>query len=164
LSIREDAWAKLDLFEGHVPALFANYVRVDHLDRRAAREAICGPIDAVNRTLAAGEPRYAVEPMLVRAVLRATATGGGLPLGAHGDGPEPAAEGDRIAAPFLQLVLERLWRETTARGERTLTKARLDGLGGARRIVANHLLDALGRLEPAEQDAAADCFRYLAST
>jgi len=40
LSIREDAWAKLDRFEGHIHLLFANYLRVDHLDLDAAREAI----------------------------------------------------------------------------------------------------------------------------
>ena len=51
LSIREDAWAKLDRFEGHIPLLFANYLRVDHLDLGAAREAIEGPIAAWNRTL-----------------------------------------------------------------------------------------------------------------
>ena len=38
ISIREDAWAKLDRFEGHVPMLFANYLRVDHLDVGSARE------------------------------------------------------------------------------------------------------------------------------
>ncbi len=47
LSLREDAWAKLDRFEGRIPALFANYVRVEHLDRKAAREAIEGPVERV---------------------------------------------------------------------------------------------------------------------
>jgi hypothetical protein len=55
LSIREDAWASLDRFEGHIPSLFANYLRVDHLDLQAAREAIEGPIAAFNQTLPPGE-------------------------------------------------------------------------------------------------------------
>ena len=37
LSIREDAWAKLDRFEGRIPQLFANYVRVEHLEPRRPR-------------------------------------------------------------------------------------------------------------------------------
>ena len=60
-------------------------------------------------------------------------------------------------------MLERLWRETVADGAHTLTLARLEALGGARRIVESHLLDALGRLTPAEQDIASDCFRFLVS-
>ena len=65
LSIREDAWAKLDRFEGHIPSLFANYVRVDHLDLEAAREAIEGPIEAWNRCCLHGEQPYEIEPALV---------------------------------------------------------------------------------------------------
>jgi len=162
LSIREDTWAKLDLFKGHVPALFAHSVRVDHLDLEAAREAIEGPIEAWNRSLTEGEQRFEIEPELVEAVLAATA-GGSLTLTASGESPDPEAPGDRIEAPFLQLVLERLWRDAVAAGEHTLTLARLEELGGAARIVENHLLDALGRLTPPEQDTAADCFRFLVS-
>src|SRR6185503_6127600 len=44
LSIRDDAWSKLDRFEGRIPRLFANYIRVEHLSRAAAREAIERPI------------------------------------------------------------------------------------------------------------------------
>ncbi len=162
LSIREDAWAKLDRFKGHVPTLFANYVRVDHLDLDAAREAIEGPIEAWNRTLAEGEQPFEIEPALVQAVLAATA-GGGLTLTAGGETPAVEAAGDHVEAPFLQLVLDRLWRETVAAGEHTLTLARLEALGGAARIVESHLLDALGRLTPDEQDTASDCFRFLVS-
>jgi septal ring factor EnvC (AmiA/AmiB activator) len=75
-----------------------------------------------------------------------------------------ATAGDRVEAPFLQLVLERLWRDTVADGAHVLTLARLEALGGARRIVENHLLEALGRLTPPEQDTASDCFRFLVSS
>lgn len=163
LSIREDAWAKLDLFEGHIPSLFANYVRVDHLDLEAGREAIEGPIESWNRSLPEGEHPFEIEPALVEAVL-AAAAGGGLTLIAGSETPAVEAPGDRVEAPFLQLVLERLWRDTVANGAHTLTLARLEALGGAARIVENHLLDALARLTPVEQDAAADCFRFLVSS
>ena len=163
LSIREDAWAKLDLFEGHVPSLFANYVRVDHLDLASAREAIEGPIEAWNRSLPEGEQPFEIEPALVQAVLDKTA-GEGLTLTAGSETPGAEASGDRVQAPYLQLVLERLWRDTVADGAHTLTLARLEALGGVTRIVENHLLDALGRLTPSEQDVAADCFKVLVSS
>jgi WD40 repeat protein len=163
LSIREDAWAKLDLFEGHIASLFGNYVRVDHLDLASAREAIEGPIAAWNRSLPGGELPFEIEPALVEAVLDATA-GGSLTLTAGGETPAAETSGDRVEAPFLQLVLERLWRDAVADEAHTLTLARLEALGGARRIVANHLLDALARLTPAEQDVAADCFKVLVSS
>ena len=158
LSIREDAWAKLDRFEGRIPALFANYVRVDHLDREAASEAIEGPIGPGTRRC----PRraaYAIEPALVDAVLAATA-GGGL---SHRRRREPGRgrrAGDRVEAPFLQLVLDRLWRETVAAGEHELTLAPLEALGGAARIVETHLVDALGALDPARAGDRRRRFRF----
>jgi hypothetical protein len=148
LSLREDAWAKLDRFEGRIPTLFANYVRVDHLDRKAAREAIEGPVREWNGRLPAGEKPYVVEPALVETVIEAAAAGRvGLTEGGDGAVPEAAAA-DGVEAPFLQLVLERLWRATVEAGAHTLDLARLQSLGGAQRIVENHLLEALGKLTP----------------
>ena len=43
ISIREDSLAKLDRFEGRIPGLLDNVLRLDHLDREAGREAILGP-------------------------------------------------------------------------------------------------------------------------
>ena len=163
LSIREDAWAKLDRFEGHIRLLFANYLRVDHLDLSAACEAIEGPIAAWNRTLAADEAPYEIEPQLVGAVL--TTAAGGLSLTPGGDaGAADWETGNRVEAPFLQLVLERLWRAALADGEHTLTLGSLERLGGAKRIVENHLLEALRGLSQPEQDVASDCFRFLVSS
>jgi hypothetical protein len=162
ISIREDAWAKLDCFEGHIPLLFANYLRVDHLDPDAAREAIEGPIGAWNRTLQPGEARYEIEPALIASMLDAAVAGARLP--AASDTAEEAAVAGRVEAPFLQLVLERLWRATVSDGERILTLARLQQLGGATTIVENHLLEALRHLGPREQDIASACFRFLVSS
>ncbi len=161
LSIREDAWAKLDRFEGRIPALFGNYVRVEHLDREAARDAIEGPVKEWNRRLAPGEASYDLEPALVDAVIDAAADGGL----AHNEGADGGAPGgtdvDAIEAPFLQLVMDRLWRATGEAGTHRLDVARLEALGGAQQIVENHLLEALGKLTPADQAVAADLFRFL---
>src|SRR5262249_27930506 len=134
----------------------ANYVRVDHLDRPAARAALERPIEEWNRRLQEGERPYAIESALVETVIDAAAAGG-LALG-EGAGPGAPEE---IEAPFLQLVMERLWRATVDAGARELTVARLQRLGGAQRIVENHLLDALRTLSPREQSVAADLFRFL---
>ncbi len=48
LAIREDALAKLDVFKARIPNVLGNYLRLEHLDPRAARAAIVEPIRAYN--------------------------------------------------------------------------------------------------------------------
>jgi WD40 repeat protein len=160
VSIREDALAKLDRFKGRIPRLFANYVRIEHLSRAAARNTIEGPVREWNR-LHAQDPPYTLEPELIEAVIDSAAIGDPA-LGRNGrEATTPEAKVGRVEAPFLQLVMERLWRATVEDGATSLTRSRLDRLGGAGRIVENHLLEALGALSPGEQAVAADVFRYL---
>jgi WD40 repeat protein len=158
LSIREDALAKLDRFKGSIPRLFTNYVRVPHLDRAAAERAIEGPVQEWNRRSA--EAPYVLGPGLVDAVVDA-ATVGRLALVHTGAGASADDGGERVEAPYLQLVMQRLWRASAAAGSRELTLATLEALGGPRRIVENHLLEALGALTDEEQAIAADLFRFL---
>jgi WD40 repeat protein len=160
VSIREDALAKLDRFKGSIPRLFANYVRVEHLDRAAARRAIEGPVEEWNLRHE-DEPPFTLEPGLVDAVIDAAADGE-LALVRNGARATPAASTNGgVEAPFLQLVMERIWRAAADAGEHDLTVARLEALGGPQRIVENHLLEALGTLTAAEQAVAADLFRFL---
>ena len=51
----------------------------------------------------------------------------------------------RVEAPYLQLVLERLWEVEREQGSNALRAATLDELGGAERIVEEHLERALAR-------------------
>ena len=167
VSIREDAWAKLDRFEGRIPQLFAHYVRIEHLDRAGARDAVERPIAEFNRMLPLDERPYEIEPELVDAVVEAASAG--EPVLEEGSNGNAAAAGgaagtDEVEAPFLQLVMERLWRTTVEDGERELTVATLDRLGGAQEIVERHLVDALAGLSPREQEIAADAFRYLVTS
>jgi WD40 repeat protein len=156
LSIRDDAWAKLDRFEGQIPHLFANYIRVEHLNRSAGREAIERPVEEWNRGLPETERSYRLDTDLVEAVLDAAATGGLVTRA----GPSTLAP-EEIEAPFLQLVLQRLWRATVAAGSHELTRATLEQLGGAQQIVENHLLEALAGLTGREQAIASTLFRFL---
>jgi WD40 repeat protein len=156
LGLREDALAKLDAFKGRIPNLFANYLRLDHLDRPGARAAILGPIERYNQLT---DEAIQVEPELVDAVVDEVAAGK-VEVGGAGRGGVETDE-DRIEAPYLQLVLERLWEVERGRGSSVLRLATLRELGGAGSIVRAHLERALGRLEPGAQDVAATMFDHL---
>jgi WD40 repeat protein len=163
ISLREDALSQLDRFKATIPGLFTNYLRLDHLDRPSARRAIEEPVEEHNRRLPGGEESVIIEPALVDAVLDQVRTGR-LALG-EGTAPSEAAgaqqDGDRVETPFLQLVMQRLWTDAMQRGERRVTRAALDELGGAERIVSHHLNEALAALGPERERLAADLFAFL---
>jgi WD40 repeat protein len=142
IAIREDSLARLDAFKARIPAVFANQIRLEHLDVDQARSAILGPLE--RWTELTGE-RVAIEPGLVDDVLDQTRT----------------LERDRIEAPYLQLVLEKIWNAEREAGSTLLRRETLRGLGGAAAIVRDHLLVALGSLGSDEQDVAADMFEHL---
>jgi WD40 repeat protein len=164
LSLREDAWAKLDRFKGRIPRLFSNYLRVEHLSRAAAREAIEGPVREWNRRLPQDAESYALEPALVEAVIDAAAGYEFAPAQREAAATLEPASRDQVEAPFLQLVMERVWRATVEAGSHELTISRLEQLGGARRIFEDHVVGALGTLAPKERAIAADVFRFLVTS
>ena len=157
LGIREDALAKLDVFKSRLPRLFGNYLRLDHLDREAARDAILGPLARYGELT--GE-EWGAQPDLVDAVLEQVEAGK-IDIGQAGRALVERSTRPRVEAPFLQLVLHRLWEVERAAGSTTLTLASLDDLGGAARIVEDHLEHALGSLTPVQQDTAAAIFEHL---
>lgn len=165
ISIREDGLARLDQFKGRIPNLFGNYLRVEHLDVDAARDAIEQPLAKFNRVCLPPKGQHiAIEPTLVDAVLEQVQTGqvlavqGGLgTAGGMSGGSGPI----RIEAPYLQLVMTRLWDEELAAGSRVLRLETLEHLGGAERIVRTHLDKALSTLPEEQQAVAASAFRYL---
>jgi hypothetical protein len=161
VSIREDALARLDRFKGQIPNLFGNYLRIDRLSRQAAREAIMRPLEEYNGRVAADE-RMKIEPHLVEAVLDQVRVGN-VQLGVTGAGVigGDGARESRIEAPFLQLVLTRLWEEESTAGSHALRLETLDRLGGAGRIVPAHLDAAMDQLPRPERDVAARVFRFL---
>ena len=160
LAIRDDALSQLDRFKGRIPNLFSNYLRLDHLDRRAGRAAVLGPIEQYNALVYADE-RASIEPELVEALLEQT-TRGRVDLGQRGRGVVRRT-GTRvlIEAPYLQLVLQRLWEEERSHGSSVLRLVTLERLGGANEVVRTHLERALAELDPQEKDVAADLFQHL---
>jgi WD40 repeat protein len=154
IALRDDALAELDAFAGRMPGLFANMLRLERLDHRAARAAIVGPLDAYGEL--AGES-YGAEPALVGALLEGVAAGRVDLTGAS----EALTSGDYVEAPFLQLVLERLWDEEQAAGSHELRLETFRRLGGAEPILRNHVYGTLERLTSAEQDTVARLVRQL---
>ncbi len=158
ISLREDSLAKLDRFTGRVPGLFSNTLRLDRLDRRSAGAAILRPVERYAELT--GES-IAVEPELVERVLDEVGAGQIEPaLGGLGavEGVESAA---RIEAPYLQLVMQRIWEEERAAGSSELRAATLERLGGAQHIVEEHLEGAMAELAEDEKDIAARLFNHL---
>ena len=144
LGLREDALAKLDAFKGRIPNLFANYLRLDHLDRNGGRAAILGPIKRYNELT--GET-VEVEPELVEVVLDQVAAGE-VDVGRAGRGGVEKDE-DRIEAPYLQLVLERLWQvereRSPPRDAPRAGRGRLDRAGASRAGAREPRADRPGR-------------------
>jgi WD40 repeat protein len=164
ISIREDALAKMDRFEGRIPNLFKNFLRVEHLDRAAAQDAIENPIARFNE-LNRNNHAVTIEPALVAAVLDQVRTGRVI-LGETGEGAVERAEMDegsatRIETPYLQLVMMRLWDEEQRAGSAVLRLETLERLGSAEKIVRTHLDTTMNALPPAEQEVASRVFRYL---
>jgi hypothetical protein len=160
IGMREDSLARLDALKASIPNLLTNRLRLERLDRAAGAAAIAGPIERYN-ALVAAEDRVRVEPELVEAVLDEV-TAGRVELGVSGRGVVvAAADESRIEAPYLQLVLERLWDLEVESGSRTLTLAPLRELGGAERIVESHLERAMAELSPREKGAAAAMYNFL---
>jgi WD40 repeat protein len=158
LGIRDDALAELDAFKGRVPALFGNVLRLDHLDRAAAQEAIRRPLVELE---ALGGPRVAAEPAFVAAVVDQVASGR-IERRLAGRGIVPGAAGKgRVEAPYLQLVLERVWEVERLQGSSVLRAETLAELGGAGRIVQRHLEHALAGLDEPDRELVSRLFHQL---
>jgi hypothetical protein len=163
VAVREDALARLDRFKGRIPKLFENYLRIRHLSASQGEAAILEPLGRRNQLLPDQEP-WTAEPELVRRVLDGVrvgrvvlaVVGRGGATGASGDPPDPPIE-----APYLQMVLTRLWAREVEEGSRRLRLSTLKALGGPERIVRTHLDEALDGLPPEHQEVAAAVFHYL---
>jgi WD40 repeat protein len=140
LAIRDDALAELDEFTGRIPELFANLLRLDRLDREEGRAAIVGPLERYSELAGA---RFTAEEALVEAVLDEAETESG------------------VEAPYLQLVLERLWEREREAGSNELRLRTFRAIGGSRAIVREHVHGALGQLSVVEQEAASRIVRQL---
>ena len=108
ISIREDALAQLDRFQGHIPGLFDHYQRLDFLDGESARSAIVGPLSAYNERCSVEEGPITIEPALVENVIRSISVGRIVLQGSDVlQGFDAPAF--KVNTAYLQLVMTRLW-------------------------------------------------------
>jgi WD40 repeat protein len=162
ISLRDDSLARLDRFTGQIPGLFANTLRLDRLDRQAARAAILRPVERYAELT--GE-RVTVDDALVALVLDKVGAGqiessvGGV--GAVDAAGAGAGTGAQVEAPYLQLVMQRIWEEERSSGSTTLRAETLQRLGGAAHIVEEHLEGAMADLTGEQRDLAARIFNHL---
>lgn len=152
ISIREDALAKLDYFKGFIfRNLLDNRLEIKHLNRESAKDAIEKPIEEYKKSRQPTKD-ISIEPELVTAVLNDI---------------KFQKEEERFEAPYLQLIMVRLWKqEMTEKSpshklqEQTYTKT----LGKAEKIVQKHLDDKLEELrndENIERESSYRLFNYL---
>jgi hypothetical protein len=158
LGVRDDSLADLDALKRRLPGLFGNVLRLDHLTRAAARSAIEGPLRAYAEL---GGPEVTAGNDLVEGVLDEVAAGR-IEQQLSGRGLVDEERRDRrVEAPYLQLVLERLWAVERERGSNELRASTLAELGGAERIVEEHLERALAGFDSGERDLVARLFNHL---
>ena len=159
IAIREDAYTLLDRFEGEIPNLFGNNIRLEHLDRGAAEQAIRGPVELYAELSGEDVPRR-VDDDLTEAVL-SEIRAGNLALGQTGVGRVEGAEEERYETAFLQLVLRAIWAAARKDGDEALQLKTLSRLGGAGAIADRHLTAAVEALRPRVRTAAARMFTRL---
>ena len=158
LSLRDDALAKLDRFKGRIPNLFGTTCASITSTVARRRAAIEGPVERYNEL--APESQVELEPELVDAVLAETVAGK-VELGEAGGGLGAETDEGRVEAPYLQLVMERVWEEERARARTGSGSRRSSGSAAPRRSSGRIWTGQSTSSPPRRQDVAADVFRLL---
>ena len=163
ISIREDAYSSLgDLFKGRISNVYGNYFHLEHLTREAAREAIKKPIASFNK-LHVDQVPVQIEPGLIDVVLdqlsQLAPDQDGIGRHTEGNGAEPHR--DEVAAPYLQLVMKRLWDTELGKPSRKLRRETLEELGEAKEIIRTHIDRVLGNLPDEQRETAVDILQRL---
>ena len=161
IAIRQDSLASLDYFKPLIPQLMDHRLQLGHLSGPAAQGAICQPITWYNQQWGTA---IEVDPDLVEQVLQSVEVNQAIlednGQGGRDVGPK-SLEDMEISTPYLQLVMDRLWREEQGQGSTHLRLVTLEALGGAPQIVRNHLNSQMELLTPPEQHIAAQVFHHL---
>lgn len=162
--IREEWLGRMDFFKGSIPRLFERRLEIKRLDRISASKAIEEPVARYNRRArAAGGATITLGDGLVQAVLNDVARGQIASDHAGQGGAEARPdEAQEYAAPYLQLVMRRLWETEAKQDSAVVRKQTLnDALGGAKSIVLQHVNSVMAGLTHRQQRVAAVVFHCL---
>ena len=159
IALREDSLAKLDRFQERIPNLLSNRLRLRHLDTDGAAEAIRRPLEVWNRKNASVTP-VSVDDDLVSALIEQVRAGR-VSVGRQSGAATLGNEDGLVEAPFLQLVLTRMWSQEMAEKSCKLRRVTFDRLGGAQEIVRSHLGAVMSQLDETSQAVCATFFDRL---
>jgi hypothetical protein len=168
ISLRDDALSKLDFFKGKIQDPMKNTLRLRHLDRGATGEAICKPLEKYNEI--EGDS-FRIEKDLVEKLLDDlqvdkvkfdTQGQAAVNLVDTMKGETQAvSNGYRVETPYLQLVMERLWKDESTQREKHLTLDTLENkLGGVQKIVETHLDEVMNQFNDEDQELASEFIHF----
>lgn len=168
LSLRDDSLYKLDRFQSTLPTLFENRLQVEALTSQNAEQAIekaCNTYNASPHKVT----RVTIDPPLIAAVLDQVRTDN-VSRDLAAAAPVPWAPNTSVAyidAPYMQLVMSRLWEEESKRWvkekkpENTLRLDALKTLGTTQNVVQQHLDNIMRTFSSRERKVASECFSRL---
>jgi len=168
LSLRDDSLYKLDRFQSTLPTLFENRLQVEPLTPRNAEQAIekaCNSYNASPHKIT----HVTIDPGLISAVLDQVRIDN-LSRDLAKTAPAPWGLNTSVAyidAPYMQLVMSRLWEEESKRWEKekppenTLRLDALKALGTTQNVVQQHLDNIMKTFSSRERKVASECFSCL---
>lgn len=164
LSLREEELSKLDRFQGRIPNLLNNTLRIEHLSRETGRDAITKPLERYNQKFnLTDDAKIKIEDTLVEAVLD-KATPQSEFAGAEAKLLEQSsiADGRGVETPVLQILLTTLWSAEMKQNSKVLRLQTFnERLGGAEKIVSSFFNDVMQRLSEPEREMTARIFQFL---
>lgn len=171
IAIRNEALTLLKYFEQRIPGIFDNHLRIKQLEEDSEIADLVKPIEEPKEETSEA---IAIEPELVEEVLNQIHAGRISFLETDQQKniiPSNSQENIEIETPFLELVMERLWKEEI--GKKNSRCLRLETLNqfsipdknisGAQGIAEEHLRKQMNLLSERERDAMATVFKYLVS-
>lgn len=159
VAFRDDSHSQFHRFKARIPNIFDNTYLLRHLTIEGGRAAILKPVEKYNELREPEEPAMEEpEQALVETVLSQVRVG---QISSIEGGRGTTAESQDIETPYLQLVMAQLWKKERENKSNRLQLETLTNMGGAQKIVRNHLNETLAHLSSPQQEIIARTFEYL---
>lgn len=160
LVMREDGLSRVDRFHARVPNVLGNLIRLENLGREEAARAIREPLAKYNEEFRDPRGEIRAEEKLVEAILGERIVFERLGKGEVRERAE-VDDSPELETPFLQMVLIRLWDVEKRANSPVLRLSTFRKLGGANKIIREHLDDAMKSLNYVQRLRAASIFHHL---